>query len=389
MKRKIIRILRVSIKVILILLALIAAYFIIVIIVNTRADYKPAMSDSLIVHEAPNARMIGENVSFITWNIGYCGLGKEMDFFYEGGKAMRPGQDQYQLYLNGVFNHIASMDTVDFVLLQEVDFEAKRTYKNRQDSLFMKALDKFFSVSAVNYKVPYVPFPIFNPMGKVLSGLMSFSADIPAEARRVSYPSSYSWPMGVFFLDRCFIISRFVLENGKQLVVINTHNSAFSDADDLRLVEMQFLKAYLLEEYAKGNYVIAGGDWNQNPPSFNPALITSGDATRLSGKPLSQDFMPDGWVWIWDPAWPSNRDVNIPYTKGSTNTTILDYYLVSPNVRINKVKTIPIGFDFSDHMPVYLNVSLLPDTPCCDSVAIYEFMKEKIAADKKKGKGKK
>jgi len=27
----------------------------------------------------------------------------------------------------------------------------------------------------------------------------------------------------------------------------------------------------MLDEFGKGNYVIAGGDWNQNPPGYKPS----------------------------------------------------------------------------------------------------------------------
>ena len=33
-------------------------------------------------------------ISLLTWNIGYCGLDKEMDFFYDGGtKVITPKEN--------------------------------------------------------------------------------------------------------------------------------------------------------------------------------------------------------------------------------------------------------------------------------------------------------
>lgn len=389
MKKKIFRILRISLRVLLIIAALVLGYFITVIVINSRGDYKPPMSENLTISEGRRSFLFpDQNLSVISWNIGYCALGKEMDFFYDGGKSMRPDKELYKSYLNSVFGIVTSMDSVDFVLLQEVDFDAHRSFRTPQDCTFMKALPLYSSVKAVNYDVPFVPFPLFNPMGHVNAGMMSFSRFIPEWAQRIQYPGSYSWPMSVFFLDRCFIIMRYDLENGKDLYMINTHNSAFSDAGDIRAVEMQFLKSYILDMYSRGHYVVVGGDWNQNPPGFNPALIKTGDAVRAVGVPVDTAFLPKGWKWIYDPLLPSNRDVDMAYTKGTTTTTILDYYLVSPNIVVNDVHTIDMGFAHADHQPVYLNFSLLPDTLCCDSVKIYEQVKAKMAADKGKGKKK-
>lgn len=378
MKRRFGKILKISFKLVLILLALVLAYFVSVIVIATVKDYKPQMQDSLHVNEGHNSFLFpDEDLSIISWNIGYCGLGKEMDFFYEGGKNMGPSKDLYQQYVNTVFKMVSAMDSVDFVLLQEVDFNARRTFHDHQDSVLMKALSTFSNVSALNYNVPYIPFPIFNPMGYVLSGMMSFSRFIPESASRVSYPGSYEWPMKVFFLDRCFITMRFDLENAKELLLINTHNSAYSDAEDIRKVEMQFLKSFLIDWYSRGHYVLAGGDWNSNPPGFDSLDIQSGDKVHSAGVSVSCDYLPDGWQWVWDPSTPTNRNVTTPYEKGKTSTTIIDYYLCSPNIQVNKVKTINAGFTVSDHNPVYLNVSFIPDTPSCDTVAIYEFMKKK------------
>lgn len=389
MKKRIFKILRIALKVILILIGVVAAYFITIIAINSNRNYTPPMSDTLKITEGRKSFLFpDQNISIISWNIGYCGLGKEMDFFYEGGKKMRPNKDLYKSYINSVFNIVSAMDSVDFVLLQEVDFNSHRTYRNHQDSTFLKAFPTYSSVQAVNYDVPFVPFPLFNPMGRVYSGMMSFSRFIPEWGQRVSYPGSYSWPMSVFFLDRCFIIMRFDLENGKDLYVINTHNSAYSDAGDIRLVELYFLRSYVLDLYSRGHYVIAGGDWNQNPPGFDSTAIITGDKVRSVGTSVTSDFLPAGWKWVYDPTLPTNRDVNIPYAKGQTTTTIIDYYLCSPNVVVNSMKTIDMGFTHSDHNPVYFNFSLMPDTLCCDSMKIYQQVKEKIAAEKKSGKKK-
>ena len=34
----------------------------------------------------------GESFNVVTWNIGYAGLDREMDFFYDGGTRVRPAR---------------------------------------------------------------------------------------------------------------------------------------------------------------------------------------------------------------------------------------------------------------------------------------------------------
>ena len=49
---------------------------------------------------------------------------------------------------------------------------------------------------------------------------------------------------------------------------------------------------------------------------------------------LDSSFLPTGWKWIYDPAIPTNRDVSEAYKKGRTRTTIIDYFIVSPNLEV-------------------------------------------------------
>ena len=78
-------------------------------------------------------------------------------------------------------------------------------------------------------------------------------------------------------LDRCFVVSRFQLENGKELVLLNTHNSAYDAGGKMRDEEMPVIRDLMLKEFEKGNYVVAGGDWNQNPPSYDISKMNAGN----------------------------------------------------------------------------------------------------------------
>jgi len=72
---------------------------------------------------------------------------------------------------------------------------------------------------------------------------------------------------------------------------------------------------------------------------------------------MDSAFLP-GWQFVFDAEVPSNRDVEGPYLKGKTKTTIIDFYVVSPNVEVRRIRTIPTGFRYSDHQPVIMKVRL-------------------------------
>jgi endonuclease/exonuclease/phosphatase family metal-dependent hydrolase len=158
-------------------------------------------------------------------------------------------------------------------------------------------------------------------------------------------------------LKRCILVMRYFLASGKELVIVNLHNSTYDKGGSLRKRELQKLHSFLFSEYARGNFVIAGGDWNTNPRGFRPESVISGDQSKKIDPVLDPEFLP-GWGFAFDPSVPSNRDVDMPYQKGKTQTTIIDFYVVSPNVEINTVRTISAGFRCSDHQPVIMKVTL-------------------------------
>ncbi|MCF8366305.1 MAG: hypothetical protein K9H16_11020, partial [Bacteroidales bacterium] len=294
----------------------------------------------------------------LSWNIGYAGLGKEMDFFYDGGKQVRPSKSLNQSYLNSILEFLGQNKEVDFILLQEVDEKSGRSYRINQVEKIAETLPKHAFSFAKNYDVPFVPVPPTNPMGLVKSGLVSFAKYTPFESERRSFPGNYAWPTSLFMLDRCFLVQRFKTSGNTELIVVNTHNSAFDDGQ-LRKGQLDVLKKFALNEYLNGNYVIIGGDWNQNPPGFDPGQINTGNIVSKNDQGnISSTLMPPGWVWAFDPLIPTNRSVVAPYQEESTLTTVIDFFLLSPNISLEKVTGINLNFESSDHNPVLIEILL-------------------------------
>ncbi len=325
----------------------------------TLTDYQPAKVENLMPDNMPQAKPLTvDTFNLMTWNIGYAGLGAEMDFFYDGGKKVRPTKKMVKKYLKGIENFVSTNDSINFWLIQEVDKDSHRSYGIDEVKLITKAEKGSIGIFAKNYDCPFVPVPYYNPMGSVVAGQMTFSQFPFVEAKRYAYPLIASWPDKLFLLDRCFILTRYPLSNGQSLVILNTHNSAYVYDSLLRVKELNIMKFKMLEEYDKGNYVIAGGDWNANPPNYKPLGNYDGNRFVSSKVRMSTKTFPTNWHWVYDASAPTNRQNYKSFVRGENGTTCIDYFVLSPNIKAINVKTIDLNFQNSDHNPVYMKVVL-------------------------------
>ena len=334
------------------LVSIIIIAFIIFLVYATLNDYKP--KPQTIVSENSNPTVIsidsdGLVISLMSWNIGYCGINKEMDFFYSGGTQVYPKEEQVLKNMEGIKDFLLSHFDVNFVLLQEVDISSTRSYHHNQMKEFHKVFDGYEADLGINYKVFYVPIPPQKPMGAVESGVVTYSYIKSETSTRYSFEGNFAWPKGLFLLDRCFLVNRYPTSKGNQLVLINTHNSAYDDGS-LKARQMVQLKEFLTSEYAKGNYVIVGGDWNQCPPGFEPDFQKD-KMDNVSRTDIAEDYIPD-WTWAYDNSKPTNRRNKTAYKQGETPTTVIDFFLISPNIEKVEVKNMDMSFDYSDHDPV-------------------------------------
>lgn len=295
--------------------------------------------------------------SLITWNIGYGGLGSGMDFFYDGGSRVRPSAAYFDQTIAGIGEFLRDQGTADFILLQEVDSNSKRSYYLDETTWLAKLLPGYCLAFGKNYDCRFVPMPVRDPMGRVTSGLVTLSRFRAEETSRYGFDKEIGWPDRLFYLKRCFLATRYNLSNGRQLVLVNIHNSAFDTGGAMRKREMEMIREFMTDEYNAGNFLVAGGDWNANPPMFNPDEILTGDKVKQDEFTDLRTFFPD-WEFAFDRNQPTNRDVRTAYQHGTTPVTTIDFFLVSPNVEIRQIHTFTTGFRYSDHQPVQLQIAL-------------------------------
>ena len=350
------KVLKLALTVLGIVVVLAAAF----IIFLTVTEFRPDEAEPVAVSSYGEAVEPEDSISLMTWNIGYCGLGANEDFVMDGGTGPdKPELGDYNNYYSGAADILSSAGA-DIYFIQEVDSDSARSYRVDEVSGISSALRAASSAYAMNYSCPFVPFP-WPPMGRVNSGLMTLSDfAVSGEAERIALPCPFSWPISTANLKRCLLVTRYDMpDTGSQLVCVNLHLEAYDDGEG-KAAQTAALLELLEEEYAAGNYVVAGGDFNQAfPGTLDTWPILSAD--YWTPGVLTDDMLPEGWSFACDGSAPTCRLDNQPYDAGTQQHYVLDGFIVSPNVQVESVDTMDTGFDYSDHAPVMLNITLMEE----------------------------
>jgi endonuclease/exonuclease/phosphatase family metal-dependent hydrolase len=329
---------------------------------STITDYQPtAESVELLGIDGDSEKgMAPDTLRFLIWNIGYAGLGAEMDFFNDGGKGTRPSKELAEKYMAGIIQFIRNQqDSTDFILLQEVDRNSKRSYEVDQVQEILNVSKDYSSMFALNYDVKFVPVPFgfpYTPYGKTYGGLQTLSKYLPKSASRLQYPGGFNWPTKLYMLDRCALEMEMELSSGRKLLVVNTHNTAYDASGEIKKIEMEYIKMRYENAVKEGKRVILGGDWNQVPPGWDSKHFSAEMPEGYTPQALDNTMIPSGFAVHFDPLMATNRSNDKVYSEGSTYTTLIDYFMTSANVEVLRVQGINESFSFSDHQPVRLTV---------------------------------
>ena len=300
-------------------------------------------------------------LTLLSWNIGYAGLDREADFFMDGGQMSGPrSRHAVEQNLEAVRTELLR-SRPDVLLLQEVDRASARTFDIDQVAALQGVLPDHQGWYGVNFQSPFVPSPPSSPIGRVDAGVLTLLGFAARASTREQLPGSHPWPVRVFHLKRCAVFSHVPSPNeGKDWVFVNLHLSAFDDGS-LRQQQSDFLRRRMLELYEKGHYVVLGGDWNMVLPgvareAFGPWTTTEENLSWL--KSLPEGWTPEGWTWARDVSVPSVRTNDQPYREGQNHRTVIDGFLLSPNVELREVRGLDLGFAHSDHQPVLARVAV-------------------------------
>ena len=311
----------------------------------------------------------GHDYTVATYNIGFGAYTPDYTFFMDEG-IMKDGtktvgehsvavsKESVLACTDGAIQVIGDLNP-DFVLLQEVDTDSTRSYGVNQKEAFESAFPEKGSAFAVNFHSAFLAYPPSEPHGTVNAGLLSLSGTHVDSAVRRSYPVSDGFPTKFFDLDRCFLVERLPVDNGKQLVLINSHMSAYDEGGLIREKQLALLTGVLKAEQEAGNYVIAGGDWN-HALCGSQELYPSEQLVPPWVATFDDNLLPEGYTVVKadnlaDVA--TCRGEDIPYEKGVTYEVTIDGFFVSSNVKAHALN-IDTGYEYSDHNPVLLTFSL-------------------------------
>ena len=343
----------------------------------TITEYKPADIEDVTVEgevkpNAANGRtsvMKGDTVNIMTWNIGYGALGDNADFFMDGGKEVNTADEaRVKENLDGIVEGIRTVHP-DVIFLQEIDKDSYRSHGIDETEYLKNKMNEggeavYSSSFAYNFKVKFIPYPI-PPIGKVNSGISIFSTYETGSSSRISLPCPFTWPVRLGQLKRCLLVNRVpvVDENGKptgkELVLVNLHLEAF-DSGEGKIEQTKALRSFLQQEVDKGNYVIAGGDFNQSFTSIDRTAFPDYPDKWHPGR-LDVSEFGDDFELVMDNSTPSGRSLDQSYVgadKENFQYYLIDGFIVSKNINVNYYFTVGLDFKCSDHNPVVMSVEL-------------------------------
>ena len=346
------------------LVLVVAAYVIYLLVTYHRIEDNQVLDVTAPAGEADaeaDMLKLGEEYTAVTYNIGFGAYTPEFSFFMDGGKSSWAASKESVLEtVSGAAALTASLEP-DFALIEEIDLDATRSYHVNQYDLFRVSMKEYYSVFAVNYDSSFLMYPFTQPHGKSKAGIGMFSKYPVKGALRRSFPISTSFSK-FFDLDRCYSISRVPVENGKELVIIALHMSAYGNSDAIREAQISELCEDMQREYEAGNYVICGGDFNHDLK----ALDDDGAQRESWAYPFPRESLPEHFAFCIDTftdeerasMWDSARNADMEYVPGETYTVTLDGFIISDNVELVSYENVSTGYSYSDHDPVCMKFSL-------------------------------
>lgn len=331
-------------------------------------EYNPKKIESLKVENKENEIKEDKNKNYelnteyklLSWNVGFFGMDKNIDFFMDGGKMVFPiSQKQVEENILKAIEEIKK-ENPDIINLQEVDKYSKRTGFMDQ----VKILNEKFkqnSIFAYNMKVKFVPYPI-PPLGQMETGIYSSSKKEILNPERHQLPIAFKYPVRLSNFKRAFTVTYSNINGSdKKLVLLNAHLDAYDDEKSgFKKKQTEEILNFMKKEREKGNYVILSADFNQNLKMLNKDEMEKIPSNLWRASNFDTELLSDKFKLL-HPNENTARLNNKPYKKGSENTYyyIIDGFVVSDNIKVNEIKVNDLDFQNSDHNPVVLKFELI------------------------------
>ena len=322
----------------------------IIILAITLAAYTP-LSEGESSQEITETKISVTNLKsqnqlkVLTWNIAFAyGQGSE------GVGYHQRSQKKMQERLNSM-SEILCKENADLILLQEIDFSAKRTHGVDQLQFFAEKCGYPFRAYARSWKHLYVPFPYWplkDNFGQIDSGggILSRFPILKNQVHLMAKPKNNPWWYNLFYPFRYLQKVQVSLE-GKNLWVINLHLEAFKHKNR----EKQAKALIKLVKQSKEKILLIGGDFNTLPElAKNKVFGSTENYKDDQTMSLINDKLPLKEV-IVDEDYFLDPQSYFTFSSHKPDRR-LDYIFFDNNLM--KLKEAKIGprNDLSDHFPV-------------------------------------
>lgn len=356
--RKMRRWVKILLSIILALVLLVGAYVAYVFI-----DYHRIGDMSLTPEDDAFAAELtaGERYTVVSYNIGFGAYEDDYGFFMDGGtESWAWSKERLTANVDTIAAFLAQQQA-DFYLLQEVDIDSTRSYHVDERQPIYQALTGRSHVFAQNYDSPFLMYPLTQPHGSSKSGLLTFSPAAITSANRVELPVENS-VMKLLDLDRCYSVSRIPTNDSKELILYNLHLSAYTSDGTIATEQLKLLLSDMQAEYEKGNWCVAGGDFNKDLLGDSAAYFGEADQAYSWAQPIPEGTFDNYDISLVAPLdeaapVPSCRNADSAYHEGQYVLTV-DGFLVSKNVTVENADVIDTAFRWSDHNPVTMTFTL-------------------------------
>ena len=305
----------------------------------------------------------GKEYRIVSYNIGFGAYESDYGFFMDGGtQSWAWSKERLDTNLNNIAGFLRGQDA-DLTIVQEVDFDATRSYHVDERAYLIPALAATGNwIFAQNYDSPFLFYPLTQPHGASKAGIMTFTKTAPiTAAERVELPIE-SGVTRILDLDRCYSKCRIPVDGGGELILYNLHLSAYTSDGAIVNDQLKLLLEDMEGEYAAGNWCVAGGDFNKDLLGDSTQWFGKPDKEYSWAKPIPEGVMDGYHVQLVAPLDADNpvasaRNADGPYHPDQFQVT-LDGFLVSGNVSVAASEVIDTQFAWSDHNPVAMRFTL-------------------------------
>ena len=135
------------------------------------------------------------------------------------------------------------------------------------------------------------------------------------------------------------------------------------DSGEGKIAQTKRLRQVLLDEVEKGNYVIAGGDFNQVFSNTDLSAYPLHEKTWQAGLIDINEF-DDRFSFMTDASIPTCRSLDAPLVSVKNKDPenfqyyVIDGFIISDNIEVHDINTISTDFVYSDHNPLCVEITL-------------------------------